>query len=405
MNAIVGQSGGPTAAINASLAGVVKAACASSKIGKIYGMENGISGLLKEHIIDLTSLGDDASLSLLSRTPAAYLGSCRFKLPNEDDALYNKLFSILEKYHIQYFFYIGGNDSMDTVLKLSEYAKKIKSDIRFVGVPKTIDNDLPGTDHTPGYGSAAKYIATTVREISADSSVYDVHSVTIIEIMGRDAGWLTAASALSRVNGLGPDLIYLPECAFDFDRFYADIKRISAEKKSIIVAISEGVRTKDGTYVCEAVSDNNQDVFGHKYLGGTARVLEGFVREKFGFKARGIELSIPQRCAGHLLSEADITESLGVGMSAVEQALDGKTGIMAMIVRTSDAPYQSSYAAVEVSKVANQEKTVPPDFINAQGNDVTEKFCQYALPLICGEVELEYENGLPKMLCRNKKQA
>ena len=291
---------------------------------------------------------------------------------------------------------------MDTVLKLSAFALKKGKDIRFVGVPKTIDNDLPGTDHTPGFGSAAKYIASTVREISADSSVYNVNSVTVIEIMGRNAGWLTGASALARYKGLGPDLIYLPEHTFHFSQFYDDIAKISKNKKNIVVAISEGARTKDGKYVCEAVSNGIVDVFGHKYLGGTARVLEGFVRKKFGFKARGIELNVSQRCAGHLLSKTDISESFQVGSSAVELALEGKTGIMTAIARMSNVPYRSECVAVDIAAAANQEKTVPRHFISERGNDVTEDFIQYAAPLIAGEVPVEFENGLPKMLVLEK---
>jgi len=402
-NAIVGQSGGPTAAINASLAGVIKAACDAEQIGTIYGMRNGIVGMMEERLVSLNDLGkDEEKLSLLSKTPASFLGSCRFKLPEEEGPVYDKIFEVLEKYGIRYFFYIGGNDSMDTVLKLSLYAKKYKKDVQFVGVPKTIDNDLPDTDHTPGFGSAAKYIASTVREISADSSVYSVNSVTIVEIMGRNAGWLTGASALARYNGLGPDLIYLPERAFSFEKFREDILAISKEKENIIVAISEGARTEDGTYVCEAVSSGTTDVFGHKYLGGTARVLEDYVRREFGFKARGIELNVPQRCAGHLLSKTDIDESFCVGSAAVSFALDQKTGIMATIQRMSDTPYTSKCAAVDIKSVANVEKTVPDSYINARGNDVTEEFVRYAMPLVLGEVSVEYENGLPKMLVLEK---
>lgn len=404
VNAIVGQSGGPTAAINASLAGVIRGVCEAHKIDNIFGMLNGIGGMLEERIVDLSRLGqDEEQLSLLAKTPASYLGSCRFKLPEEYDPIYEKIFEILEKYQIQYFFYIGGNDSMDTVLKLSAFAAKNGKNIQFVGVPKTIDNDLPCTDHTPGFGSAAKYIATVVREISADSSVYNVNSVTIVEIMGRNAGWLTAASALARYRGLGPDLIYVPERTFDFNRFYDDVAQVSKNKKNIVVAVSEGARTNDGRYVCETVSSGNADVFGHRYLGGTARVLEEFVRNKFGFKARGIELNVPQRCAGHLLSKTDISESFEVGRRAVELALEGKTEIMVMIQRISNEPYRSVCAAVEIQKVANLEKKLPDRFINECGNDVTEAFIQYAAPLIAGEVAVTYENGLPNMLVSEEK--
>ena len=402
-NAIVGQSGGPTAAINASLSGVIRAASKSENIGTIYGMLNGISGMIEKRIVSLNALGnDEESLSLLAKTPASYLGSCRFKLPKEGDALYEKIFEILDEYNIGYMFYIGGNDSMDTVLKLSAYAKEHKKDVAFVGVPKTIDNDLPITDHTPGFGSAAKYIAATVREISADSSVYDVPSVTIIEIMGRNAGWLTASSALARYATLGPDLIYLPERDFSFDEFKEDIEKLWKQKKNIIVAISEGAHTKDGKYVCEQVASGAVDVFGHKYLGGTAKVLEDFVRTTFGAKARGIELSIPQRCAGHFLSKTDILESVSVGEKAVSFALSGKTGIMAAYSRISDDPYRIECVSVDVETVANLEKTIPDNMINARGNDVTEEFIRYSAPLISGEMDIEYENGLPKMLVLEK---
>ncbi len=318
INVIVGQSGGPTAAINSSLAGVIYGAYKNEKIDKVYGMVNGIAGFLDEKITELNEIAEnEEKLELLKKTPAAYLGSCRFKLPKENGDVYDKIFSLLEKYNIKYFFYIGGNDSMDTVSKLSDMASLRNSDIRFIGVPKTIDNDLPATDHTPGFGSAAKYIGATVREISADSSVYNVQSVTIIEIMGRDAGWLTGASVLAKYKGLGPDLIYLPERKFSFEKFYNDIKEISKVKKNIIVAVSEGIRLEDGTYVCESASSGAVDTFGHKYLGGTAKVLENFIREKFGFKARGVELNVPQRCAGHFLSKTDIDESFIIGKTAV----------------------------------------------------------------------------------------
>lgn len=402
-NAIVGQSGGPTAAINASLAGVIKEACASGEIDTVYGMRNGISGLIEERFVDLNELGaDEAKLSLLSKTPASYLGSCRFKLPAEDGPVYDKIFEILEKYNIQYFFYIGGNDSMDTIMKLSAFSAKRGKNIRFVGVPKTIDNDLQGIDHTPGYGSAAKYIATTVREISADVNVYDVETVTIVEIMGRDAGWLAGASALARYQGLGPDLIYLPENVFDLDAFVEDVKAVMKNKKSILVAVSEGVRVADGTYVCEMLSVDETDAFGHKKMGGVATVLATYIKQKLGCKSRSIELSVCQRCAGHMLSETDITESFGVGASAVRLALKGETGVMATILRCSDAPYQVEFASVDVTTVANKEKAVPETFIAPNKHDVTDAFIQYVTPLIIGEIAPEYENGVPKQLVLSK---
>ncbi len=402
-NAIVGQSGGPTAAINASLAGVIKEACASEAIGKIYGMRNGISGMMEEHLVELNALGEDEKkLSLLSKTPASYLGSCRYKLPAEDGPVYDKIFAILEKYNIGYFFYIGGNDSMDTIMKLSALSAKRGSEVRFVGVPKTIDNDLQGIDHTPGYGSAAKYIATTVREISADVNVYDIEAVTIVEIMGRDAGWLAASSALARYQGLGPDLIYLPETAFDIDSFVEDVKTIMQKKKSLLIAVSEGIRFADGTYVCEMQSGSGTDAFGHKQMGGVGQVLAAYIKQKLGCKSRSVELNISQRCAGHLLSKTDITESFGVGASAVRTALSGETGVMETIVRNSDAPYQVDFASVDVTTVANKEKIVPKHFIADNQHDVTDAFVAYAMPLIAGEVMPEFENGVPKQLILEK---
>ncbi len=398
-NAIVGQSGGPTAAINASLAGVIKGACAAAEIGTVYGMRNGIQGMINECLVELNALGcDEEKLSLLKTTPASYLGSCRFKLPAEDGPVYDKIFEILEKYNIGYFFYIGGNDSMDTIMKLSALSVKRGKDIHFVGVPKTVDNDLQGIDHTPGFGSAAKYVATMVREISADVNVYDMESVTIVEIMGRDAGWLTGASALARYQGLGPDLIYLPESAFELDKFVEDVKAIMQRKKSLLVAVSEGIRTADGTYVCEMLAGSGTDAFGHKQMGGVASVLASYIKGKLGCKSRGIEMNICQRCAGHILSKTDICESFGVGEAAVQLAVGGATGIMATIQRVSDAPYETTYAAVDVNLVANKEKVVPEHFISPEKNDVTDAFVQYVTPLICGEVLLEYENGVPKQL-------
>ena len=399
-NAIVGQSGGPTAAINATLAGVISGCMENDAIGSVYGMQNGIDGFLKSNICSLNDIGkNEDALALLSKTPAAYLGSCRLKLPKDlEDSLYETIFDRLAEYEIGYFFYIGGNDSMDTIWKLSSYAKTHKKEVCFVGVPKTIDNDLPDSDHTPGFGSAAKYIAQTVREISLDSSVYDVPSVTIIEIMGRNAGWLTASSVLGRYKHLGPDLIYLPERDFSFEAFHEDIKALSGRKKNIIVAVSEGIHTKDGVYVCEQVASGAVDVFGHKYLGGTAKVLEDDIRATFGFKARGIELSIPQRCAGHFLSKTDIEDSIKVGKAAVFFAAEGQTGIMTAFRRVSESPYLCECIPVDIAGVANQEKTIPLSWINERGNDVTEELIAYLRPLILGEMEYEYENGLPKLL-------
>lgn len=401
-NAIVGQSGGPTAVINSSLAGVYLAAKQSEQIGSVFGMRNGFEGFLAEHIVCLDdTLKNEEDIELLKRTPAAYLGSCRLRLPDweKEESLYQNAFALFEKYNIRYFFYIGGNDSMDTVMKLSAYAQQHKKDISFVGVPKTIDNDLLETDHTPGFGSAAKYIATTVREIARDSQAYFLNSVTVIEIMGRNAGWLTAASALARSEaGDSPDLIYLPECDFSFEQYLQDLKTAFSKKKNLIVAVSEGIHTADGKYVCEAVSTGKEDAFGHKYLGGTANVLAEYAAEKLGCKTRGIELNIPQRCAAHLISETDMNEALENGKSAVRHALDGVSGAMIAYERVSNEPYRIAFCAKDIRSIANGEKTIPLEWINAEQNDITEEFLQYVRPLICGEVLPVFENGLPKHL-------
>jgi 6-phosphofructokinase len=303
-NAIVGQSGGPTTVINASLAGVIKGAFAANEIETIYGAEHGIEGVLAENLVNLNErFADPKMLNLLIHTPAAYLGSCRYKLPKEFDEKYDKIFEVFKKHNIAYFFYIGGNDSMDTVYKLSQYAKRIDYPINIIGVPKTIDNDLAITDHTPGFGSAAKYIGTSIREITRDAQVYDSSTVTIIEIMGRNAGWLAAASALARTeNEPAPHLIYLPEMVFDVDKFMADIEKASKTYRNVIAVVSEGVKTADGKYVCEGAAASVVDSFGHKQLSGTARVLADMVHAKFGWKVRSIEFSLLQRCAAHVAS-------------------------------------------------------------------------------------------------------
>lgn len=398
-NAIVGQSGGPTAAINSSLAGVIKGAADCEQIGKVYGMINGIMGMMERHIIDLDELSqDDDKLRLLQKSPASYLGSCRYKLPKDDITVYEEIFKILEEYNIGYFFYIGGNDSMDTASKLSAYAAEHSKDIKFVGVSKTIDNDLPEMDHTPGFGSAAKYIAATVREVATDGGIYPNKSVEIIEVMGRDAGWLAGSSVLAGIGGLGPDLIYLPEREFDLDRLYSDISEKFKVKNHVLVVVSEGVRTSDGKYICDVVASLTQDAFGHKQLGGTAKILEGLIRERFGVKVRGIELNTPQRCASHILSKTDIEESYNVGYTAVKEAVAGKTAVVIAIKRVSDNPYRVEYQAVDVNKVANVAKTVPDDYINERGNFVTDKFVEYVKPLVEGEITPDYENGIPKFL-------
>ena len=405
-NAIVGQSGGPTAAINATLAGVIRGALDEISVGgaicRLYGMKNGVDGLLREDIVELDKLfsEDTAALDRLTLTPAAALGSCRKKLPAEgaedETEIMGKLFAVLEKYDIRYFFYIGGNDSMDTVAKVSAYAKKVGYDMRVMGVPKTIDNDLEGTDHTPGFGSAAKYIAVTMQEILRDTAVYTVPAVTIVEIMGRDTGWLTAASALGRiVTGVEPDLVYLPERNFSYEEFYADLKAALARHPNVVVAVSEGIHLADGTLVGEGTQSGAVDVFGHKYLAGTAKALESAVKAEIGCKVRSIELNLPQRCAGHLVSAQDITESLEAGRNAVAAAATGVTREMMTIRRVSTAPYAFEIGHEDISKIANQTRYVPDEFINERANHVTDECLAYLLPLIQGERYPEYRDGLP----------
>lgn len=406
-NAIVGQSGGPTTAINATLTGVVKGAIASKYIPKIYGMRNGIEGLLDRRIIDLNeALADSERLSMLERTPAAALGSCRMKLPDPysasdtDIVIFEKIFRIFSEYNIRYFFYIGGNDSMDTVAKISAFANKIGYDIRVMGVPKTIDNDLIETDHTPGYGSAAKYVATTFQEIIRDCAVYTTKAVTIVEVMGRDAGWLTAASAVgSIINGEAPDLVYLPERVFDMNEFYNAIEKAFEKRPNLVVAVSEGIRFADGRYVGESAQSGSTDVFGHKYLSGTARALEMAVKLRFGCKVRAVELNLPQRCAGHLFSKTDITESVAIGREAVRVAVEeGISGDMMIFERVSNAPYCCDISHRKVAEIANKIKYVPDEYINESGDFVTEECCKYILPLIEGEATPKYHKGIPQYL-------
>ena len=399
-NAVVGQSGGPTAAINATLSGVIKGAYEGKRAGaidKIYGMRNGIEGFLREDLVDLFSVFDnDDKLRTLCATPSAALGSCRKKLKSyKDDAqTYERILEVLKKYDIRYFFYIGGNDSMDTVLKLSDYANSHDYELRVVGVPKTIDNDLTHTDHTPGFGSAAKFVATVIKEIQRDVSVYTVKAVTIVEVMGRDAGWLTAASALPALSGVGaPDLIYLPECVFDLEQFISDLERVQADHPAVLVAVSEGIRFADGRYVGES---DTVDAFGHKQLSGAGKVLESIVKDRLGCKVRSIELNLPQRCASHIASKTDIVESSNVGKQAVAAAIGGKTGVMMTIERLKSDKYGVYFATADIRNIANEVKSVPRDYINEQGNGISAKGLEYLAPLIIGELEIEYENGMPK---------
>lgn len=405
-NVIVGQSGGPTAAINSSLAGVYRTA-KDRGAKKVYGMLHGIQGLLKERYIDLSEhITNELDVELLKRTPAAYLGSCRYKLPeiHENRDVYEKIFEILNKLEIEAFIYIGGNDSMDTIKKLSDYAIVTGQPTRFVGCPKTIDNDLALTDHTPGYGSAAKYIGTSVKEIIRDGFCleYEKGVVTIVEIMGRNAGWLTGAAALAKGEDCpGPDLIYLPELAFDLEKFSTKIKKLMEKKMSVVVAVSEGIKLEDGRYVCElGTGVDFVDAFGHKQLTGTASYLANFVAGEVGCKTRAIELSTLQRAASHLASRVDILEAYQVGGAAVKAADEGDSGKMVVIERFSDDPYQSGTEVKDVHKIANGEKLVPRNWVNQEGTYVTEEFITYVKPLIQGDVSPVMVDGIPGHLYR-----
>ena len=403
-NVIVVQSGGPTAVINASLYGVVyEALMQKEQIGTVYGMINGIEGFLADTIMDMNSVEQSGELELIKTTPGSFLGSCRYKLPEDlKDDVYPLLFKKFEEYSIGYFFYIGGNDSMDTVSKLSRYAAISGSEICFIGIPKTIDNDLVLTDHTPGFGSAAKYVASTVREIAIDASVYDnKKSVTIVEIMGRHAGWLTAASVLARkFENDNPVLIYLPESAFNTDTFIEDVKKALEHTSNLVVCVSEGINDGNGTFICELASDVGVDTFGHKMLTGSGKYLENLVKEKLGVKVRSIELNVNQRCSSSMISATDQEEAIQAGISGVHFALDGITGKMIAFHRTEGADYSINYVPEDVNLICNQEKTVPPEWITGNGSDIGQAFIDYALPLIQGIVNVPEENGLPKFAYR-----
>ncbi len=398
-NLLIAQSGGPTSAINASLSGIIQEAMKHSEIGEIYGAVNGIEGVLDRKIIELKSqMTSEKMFHNLEVTPAMALGSCRFRLPKLEDSeeVYNKIDEIFDEYNIGYFFYIGGNDSMDTAHKLSAYFDKKQKDIRVMGVPKTIDNDLPNTDHTPGFGSAAKYIATSMAEIIRDCEVYFLDSVTIVEIMGRNAGWLAASACLPHTIGLkAPHLIYLPEAVFDVDKFIEDVKRVQKEHKSVIVAVSEGIKLADGRYAAESMQSGMVDAFGHKYLSGVGKFLERTVADRIGCKVRSIELNVLQRCAGHVLSETDITEARKIGAHAVRFALAGETGKMVIFHRISDKPYLVRTELSDISDVANLEKTFPREWINEEGNNILPAAYDYLLPLIQGDVPYPTQNGMP----------
>ena len=398
-NIIVGQSGGPTSVINSSLAGVYKTAIERG-FDKVYGMLHGIQGFLDEQYVDLsTQIHSDMDIELLKRTPSAFLGSCRYKLPeiHEDMEIYEKIFGILDKLEIEAFIYIGGNDSMDTIKKLSDYAIVKGHKQKFLGVPKTIDNDLIMTDHTPGFGSAAKYIASSIREIAYDTYIYDLESVNIIEIMGRDAGWLTAASVLARNEfSLAPHLIYLPEVAFDKEQFITDLKKMVKKYKNVIVAVSEGIRDKDGNYI--SATDAAADKFGHAQLSGAGKTLEYLVKEKLGIKVRSVEVNVLQRCAGHMASMTDLTESFLSGKHAVVLAKNGESAQMVSLHRLSNAPYTYELSNTPVSEVANQAKEVPVSWITPDHHDVTAEMIAYLKPLVAGEVPTDYADGIADYL-------
>ncbi len=398
-NVAVAQSGGPTAAINSSLAGVFTAALECEEIGSIYGSINGIEGVLKDEFVDLQKiLTSEYDVDLLMKTPSTVLGSCRFKLKNadEDDTDYRRAAEVFEKHNIKAFFYIGGNDSMDTVMKLDKWFKANDIDIKVVGVPKTIDNDVMATDHTPGFGSAAKYVATSMQEIIRDSRVYSIPSVTIVEIMGRDAGWLTASSCVLRANGEpAPHLIYLPEAEFSIEKFLDDIRTAQQKYKAVIIAVSEGIKFDDEKYLASGFSSELTDAFGHKYLSGVGKYLEKIVGANIGCKVRSIELNVMQRCSSHVASLTDITEAKTIGEEAVKAALRGESGVMMIFKRISNNPYRVEVVSADISGIANKEKFFPSEWINSKSNNVTVDALNYFLPLIQGEPKIEYMNGIP----------
>ena len=400
-NMLVAQSGGPSAAINATITGVIDAGIASDQVGHVYGARNGIKGVLNENFVNLDEVCDTKEKrDLLSVTPAAALGSCRWKLkdPKENAEEFEEIIRILRKNNIGYFVYTGGNDSMDTVYKLSIYCKENNiDDIKVMGAPKTIDNDLGETDHCPGFGSAAKFIATAFTEIACDCFVYDVPSVTIVEVMGRNAGWLTASSALARTEERRvPQLIYLCEKVFDEEKFIEDVNKALEKENNIIVAVSEGVKDATGHYVGEETKSGKEDAFGHKYLSGIGKYLEGLVGNRIGCKVRSVELNILQRCAGYMLSETDIIESRNLGALAAVSAIRGESGKMSALKRICDDPYQVEIELADLSKIANFEKKVPMEWINEEGNDIKDDLLTYLKPLIQGEVQIPYENGVPR---------
>lgn len=394
---IIGQSGGPTAVINASAYGVIKTALEAESITRVYGAAHGIKGVLEDKMYDMNQ-EDPYELSLLLHTPSSELGSCRYKMkdPDQDDTDYQRILEIFKKYNVRYFFYNGGNDSMDTCDKISRFMARSGWECRVMGVPKTIDNDLYGTDHCPGFASAAKYIATSCMEISKDCTVYDTGMITIVEIMGRHAGWLAASASIASKFGAGPDLVYLPEVDFDLGAFFADVERIYAEKGKVFVAVSEGIHYADGSFVSEAKTSAT-DGFGHAQLGGLASLLAEMVKQRTGAKVRGIELSLLQRCGAHLASQTDVDEAFNAGKVAVEAAVSGETGKMVAFEReTVDGHYHCVTKLIPLTAVANYEKKVPLEWITPEHNQVTDEFIEYVLPLIQGEPKLPLEHSMPR---------
>ncbi len=399
-NCIIGQSGGPTVAINASLSGVLQEILATKTYQTVYGMVNGIEGLLAGKYLNLSeTFSTQEACDKLATTPAMYLGSCRFKLPHHTDApdTYARLFDFLMAHNIKTFFYIGGNDSMDTVVKLSHYAKAHDLAINIIGIPKTVDNDLPITDHTPGFGSAAKFVATTLLEIAHDTYIYNVPSITIVEIMGRNAGWLTAASALARRDySPAPDLIYLPEVAFDMADFTQSVIALQKTRQNIVIAVSEGIKDKDGNYI--SATSGTVDAFGHKQLCGAGKTLENHLKATLGCKVRSVELNVLQRAAAHIASKTDIDESIAIGKEAARLGAAGKTAEMVCYKRVGNAPYVCEVISYAIEAIANKEQTIPREWINEAGNDVCAPLLDYLRPLIQGETLVGYEDGVPSYM-------
>ena len=396
-NALLGQSGGPTSVINASAAGVFIEALNQENITGVFGAVHGIKGILEEDFIDI-SKEDIEELKRLKNTPSSAIGSVRYKLkdPKKDDSEYRRLLEVFRKYNIRYFFYNGGNDSMDTCNKISKFFKKEGFDCNVMGVPKTIDNDLNVTDHSPGYGSAAKYVATTFMELFHDATVYDQPMITVVEVMGRNAGWLTAAAALAQHKGQGPDLVYLPEKTFDPEVFFSDVDRVLKQKGKVIVAVSEGIKTKEGKYVPELYQELKKDAFGHAQLGGTAQALVSELGNRFNVKLRAIEFSLMQRSAAHLASKVDVTEAFNAGRKAVKAAVSGATDKMIGFKRVSSNPYKIKYIRIPLQKAANEEQKVPLQWIKEDNTGLTQEYIDYALPLIQGDEKAKLEDGLPR---------